>query len=142
MGIKLLDAFGLHPRVGQVPEPTCGLLRLPRGPRKYSETVLNGDFSYVFGGFACVLAWFACFLAGLTMNSSPSSSQADGELSGRIRCAAFAEVLRGIDISLAKKRRTFSDVQIDGLAEALGEEDGSFSYFERLGDLQHALKIP
>ena len=78
------------------------------------------------------------------------------------------QVLRGIDISLAKTRRTFSDVQIDGLAdtcpcqkavaersastlmakgkgmeqacsrdgpllpvqESLGEEDGSFSYFE------------
>ncbi|CAJ1423160.1 unnamed protein product [Effrenium voratum] len=58
--------------------------------------------------------------------------EADPELSGRIRSAAFAEVLRGIDISLAKTRRTFTDVQIDGLAESLGEEDGSFSYFELL----------
>lgn len=58
--------------------------------------------------------------------------EADVALSGRIRCSAFAEVLRGIDISLAKNRRTFTDVQIDGLAEALGEEDGTFSYFELL----------
>jgi len=56
----------------------------------------------------------------------------DAALTGRISSGAFAEVLRGIDISLAKHRRTFSDVQIDGLAESLGEEDGSFSYFELL----------
>ncbi|CAE7924908.1 ppa1 [Symbiodinium necroappetens] len=58
--------------------------------------------------------------------------EADVALTGRISSGAFAEVLRGIDISLAKQRRTFSDVQIDGLAESLGEEDGSFSYFELL----------
>eukprot|EP00434_Breviolum_minutum_P022671 symbB.v1.2.020007.t1/scaffold1655.1/size107494/2 len=58
--------------------------------------------------------------------------EADAALTGRIRCSSFAEVLRGIDISLAKNRRTFTDVQIDGLAEALGEEDGTFSYFELL----------
>ncbi|CAE7512764.1 rdgC [Symbiodinium natans] len=58
--------------------------------------------------------------------------EADSSLTGRISSGAFAEVLRGIDISLAKQRRTFSDVQIDGLAESLGEEDGSFSYFELL----------
>lgn len=28
------------------------------------------------------------------------------------------EVLRGIDVSLAKNRRTFTDVQIDGLADS------------------------
>ncbi|CAE7270568.1 rdgC [Symbiodinium sp. CCMP2456] len=61
--------------------------------------------------------------------------EADVALTGRISSGAFAEVLRGIDISLAKQRRTFSDVQIDGLAESLGEEDGSFSYFELLPQL-------
>eukprot|EP00931_Biecheleriopsis_adriatica_P060253 TRINITY_DN36168_c0_g1_i1.p1 TRINITY_DN36168_c0_g1~~TRINITY_DN36168_c0_g1_i1.p1 ORF type:complete len:1070 (+),score=192.98 TRINITY_DN36168_c0_g1_i1:43-3252(+) len=57
---------------------------------------------------------------------------ADPHLNGRIRCSAFAEVLRGIDVSLARKRRTLSDLQIEGLADSLGEEDGSFSYFELL----------
>ena len=33
------------------------------------------------------------------------------------------QVLRGIDISLAKTRRTFSDVQIDGLAEAYHDSE-------------------
>lgn len=31
---------------------------------------------------------------------------------------ALGQVLRGIDISLTKSRRTFSDVQIDGLADS------------------------
>lgn len=56
----------------------------------------------------------------------------DPKLTGRVKVAAFADVLRGIDVSLGKPRRTFTDLQIDGLGDLLGEEDGSFSYFELL----------
>eukprot|EP00930_Biecheleria_cincta_P028892 TRINITY_DN20111_c0_g1_i1.p1 TRINITY_DN20111_c0_g1~~TRINITY_DN20111_c0_g1_i1.p1 ORF type:complete len:1059 (+),score=182.29 TRINITY_DN20111_c0_g1_i1:82-3258(+) len=57
---------------------------------------------------------------------------ADPGLTGRVSVATFADVLRGIDVSLGKRRRTFTDLQIDGLTDLLGEEDGSFSYFDLL----------
>ena len=64
--------------------------------------------------------------AGAQALQQKSKNQSEERETGRVKEAvrrrdfrnksADLQVLRGIDISLAKQRRTFSDVQIDGLA--------------------------